>query len=514
MVEWAAVAAAWAWDRESEMAENTPTIVDQDETTITVRSGGGKDIKVVKDKVSPEFLESIGASGREPSGFFTLDKPTGRDKSKFGKVQEKVNVLDALKIDPLPMDKKKEELAKKAEEQAPKKEFLDQGTEDAAKKKIQKAGESQLVGDDVAVGIDKAQKQFRGTTNNFVKQFTNEVAESKRNIRKVVADQEANQVAEDELRLSQEQAAQRRFDEFEQKEQSRQDKMREATEKYNKVSDELMNSKIDPNRFMNSKTTGNKIAIAIGVLLTGQQRNGVFEMLDKAVDRDINMQKADFARRGAAANNAYSRLRQTYGDERTADLATRAWSLDLMKMKVQKFASRTKTADQRLRAEGMIADLNAKKVDLISKVAAASAKKTSFSAKQAESAKFGRQMQESEAELGKLLAGDFDPTSIANAALSSRFVPNEWMPADLKRYNALANVFVGAKLRDESGAVIGKIEAEEDLARIFPVRGDDDKTVRFKNKIRKILIDSFKKASGPAWENDQRGNQFRTFRGN
>ena len=512
MVEWAAVAAAWEWDKEDDMADNTPTIVDQDESTITVRSGGGKDIKVVKDKVSPEFLESIGASGREPSGFFTLDKPTGRDESKFGKVQEKANVLNALKIDPLPMDKKKEELAKKAAEQAPKEEFLSQKTEDAAKQKIQKAGESQLIGDDVAVGIDKAQKDFRGTTNNFVKQFTNEVAESKRNIRKVVADQEANQVAEDELRLSQERAAQSRFDEFEKKEQGRQDKMREATEKYNKVSDELINSRIDPDRFMNSKTTGNKIALGIGVLLTGQSRNGVFEMLDRAVDRDISMQKADFARRGREANNAYSRLRQTYGDERTADLATRAWSLDLMKMKVQKFASRAKTNDQKLRAEGMIADLNAKKTDLLSKVAAASAKKTSFSSQQAKSAKFGRQMQESENELGKLLAGGFDPSSTMNSVLG--VLPNELMPDDLKRYNALANVFVGAKLRDESGAVISEIETVADLHRIFPVRGDDKKTVRFKNKIRKILIDSFKKAAGPAWENDQRGNQFRTFRGN
>ena len=512
MVEWAAVAAAWEWDKEDDMADNTPTIVDQDESTITVRSGGGKDIKVVKDKVSPEFLESIGASGREPSGFFTLDKPTGRDESKFGKVQEKVNVLNALKIDPLPMDKKKEELAKKAAEQAPKEEFLSQKTEDAAKQKIQKAGESQLIGDDVAVGIDKAQKDFRGTTNNFVKQFTNEVAESKRNIRKVVADQEANQVAEDELRLSQERAAQSRFDEFEKKEQGRQDKMREATEKYNKVSDELINSRIDPDRFMNSKTTGNKIALGIGVLLTGQSRNGVFEMLDRAVDRDISMQKADFARRGREANNAYSRLRQTYGDERTADLATRAWSLDLMKMKVQKFASRAKTNDQKLRAEGMIADLNAKKTDLLSKVAASSVKKEKVTAKQAEISFFGKQMQSAQKEMMGLLQKGFDPTSFTNAALAR--LPNEVVPHDIKRYKALTSIFIGAKLRKESGAVISQSEIDEEMKRMFPLRGDDKKTVKFKASIRRLVVEEMKKAAGPAWKDAKSPDIFHTWRGN
>ena len=68
-----------------------------------------------------------------------------------------------------------------------------------------------------------------------------------------------------------------------------------------KIYQDTVNAKIDPNRFWATRTTGQRISASIGMLLGGYAQafgagpNPAMALIDKAIDRDIDAQKTDIA---------------------------------------------------------------------------------------------------------------------------------------------------------------------------------------------------------------------------
>lgn len=101
----------------------------------------------------------------------------------------------------------------------------------------------------------------------------------------------------------------------------------------------LAEAKIDPGRFWAERTTGQKVAIAIGIALSsfgsilsgGKQPNYALDIIDKAIDRDLDAQKADIDRLGMRVNiqqNLIAQTRAIAQDDQAAYAAAKAMALD------------------------------------------------------------------------------------------------------------------------------------------------------------------------------------------
>jgi len=91
---------------------------------------------------------------------------------------------------------------------------------------------------------------------------------------------------------------------------------------YNKI----LNNKVEPNRYWANKSTGNKIAASIAVALGAlgsamlkDNKNDALDIINKAIDNDINAQKADMNNQ----QSLYQQNLQKYKDVTLAEEATR-----------------------------------------------------------------------------------------------------------------------------------------------------------------------------------------------
>jgi hypothetical protein len=96
-----------------------------------------------------------------------------------------------------------------------------------------------------------------------------------------------------------------------------------------------------------------------------------------------------------------------------------------------------------------------------------------------------QRMVASEAELEKLMNNGFDPTGLAER--NARGVPlvgNYLVSPEFRQYEQQKKDWVRAKLRKESGAVIGEDEMAAEISTYFPEPGDDEQTIANKRKSR------------------------------
>lgn len=157
-----------------------------------------------------------------------------------------------------------------------------------------------------------------------------------------VADQQAYEAQVKASQAQVELGALQKHQEEEQAKRDEEEARREALfTDVNAASESLKGMKIDNNRFWSNSSTGNKvmagISIALGALgqaFTGGDRNYALEIIDKAIDRDIDEQKANFeAGRGKmeAAKGVYSTFADKVKDDRIARSASRQAYLDRVK---------------------------------------------------------------------------------------------------------------------------------------------------------------------------------------
>lgn len=106
------------------------------------------------------------------------------------------------------------------------------------------------------------------------------------------------------------------------------------------VAHDVMNSHIDPNRFMASKSTWEKISTGLGLILGGigggltHQQNPALQFLNNQISNDIEAQKANLGKQ----DNLLGHMMRQYGNITEAENATRIHMMAMMQGQLGKIA--------------------------------------------------------------------------------------------------------------------------------------------------------------------------------
>ena len=112
---------------------------------------------------------------------------------------------------------------------------------------------------------------------------------------------------------------------------------------------------------------------------------------------------------------------------------------------------------------------------------------------QAKAKGFYSRMIASQGELDRL--GDFDPTTAGETVPA--MLGNWATSKEKQQHQQAADDWIRAKLRKESGAVIGADEMQAEYDNYFPVFGDSKEVISQKARARKVAEAAMRDASGP-----------------
>jgi hypothetical protein len=179
----------------------------------------------------------------------------------------------------------------------------------------------------------------------------------------VAEQQAAAEQARLDAELEAEQARQAREAEAEQK---RQQAMQRAEEEYATAlkSMETPSGQLDPERWWNSRSTGQKILAVTSAFFSGF--GGSTSPIFKFIDEDIaaqrfNLERADEAKKARAAGklSLLGVMRERFGDERTADIAARAAAVEYARKVAEREAADFKGSLAQARAKELVGQLAA-----------------------------------------------------------------------------------------------------------------------------------------------------------
>lgn len=156
-------------------------------------------------------------------------------------------------------------------------------------------------------------------------------------------------------------------------EAARQAKTQQYQSDLDKVTREYSGLEVDPNHYFGSMSTGNKImagvALAMGAIGAGMGntgRNVALDVVEKAIDRDIDAQKANIATKGRAVElkrGAYSDYLQAAGNERAAELAEKNRQLEIFKNRLDAQAQASQSPIIQANAQNTIAQIQQKQAE-------------------------------------------------------------------------------------------------------------------------------------------------------
>jgi hypothetical protein len=154
-------------------------------------------------------------------------------------------------------------------------------------------------------------------------------------------------------------------------EQNRQAQYEKELGVHRQISDQLLNSKEDPDRWWNSRSTGQKVMAGIGMILggigggmTGSNKNAAMDVINKAIDDDINAQKGERDKLSKVAGihqNLMDVMRSKFSDERQAEAAARATALERVQMQVQQLAAKYKAPEIQAQAKALGGELESQR---------------------------------------------------------------------------------------------------------------------------------------------------------
>ena len=142
----------------------------------------------------------------------------------------------------------------------------------------------------------------------------------------------------------------------------------EILQKYNDADQAMTKAyqeqKIDPDRYWSDKSTGQKIAAGIGMLLGGfgsvaGQGNMAADMIQKSIDRDIDAQKNDQSK----TMNLWKMNREKMSNDMQASLATQNQLYNGLKYKIEAAAARFKGPLAQQNAQIALAQINQKQAE-------------------------------------------------------------------------------------------------------------------------------------------------------
>lgn len=140
-----------------------------------------------------------------------------------------------------------------------------------------------------------------------------------------------------------------------------QDHFNQLDQERHHFQDDINNFHVDPNHYLNSMGTGDRIASGIGLFLAGfdpSGHNSAAKFIDDQIGRDIDAQKAEL---GKKENLLSSNLRQ-FGNLKDATDMTRVMQNDIVNKQIQEAAMKQGGAlanAQALKANGLIEATNA-----------------------------------------------------------------------------------------------------------------------------------------------------------
>jgi hypothetical protein len=125
------------------------------------------------------------------------------------------------------------------------------------------------------------------------------------------------------------------------------------------------------------------------------------------------------------------------------------------------------------------------------------------------SAGYARRMVEAETLLGRAVQGGYNPGNLRdaaagavaggqNAGFARRAIGNAAMSDQGQLYRQAQEDWVRAKLRRESGAVIGEDEMAREIQVYFPQPGDSQAVIAQKAEARRVAIEAMRQGSGRA----------------
>lgn len=311
-----------------------------------------------------------------------------------------------------------------------------------------------------------------------------------------------------------------------QNEATRLARLKESQDDFNASVKELAGMKVDQGRIWKDKTTGDKIAVGIGVLLgaigqglTGGKSNYALDVIDNAIERDIAAQKTEIATKGEVLGqkqNAIAMMRQRFGDERLADLAFKEAAMEKVKASILDKMASTKSDAVRAQGQMALSQIAQGSAQRLAEATQISATKTAGGEKstvvvetgkpekagaaptefQGKAAMFAAGAELAEKNFQDIEKQGFQRGSWSQAAL--KVLPEATRSALQKRQNQAELAFADAFLRQTSGAAISDSERKDAAARFFPRAGDSPEVLAQKEQDRKLQIQLMKQLSGPA----------------
>lgn len=158
-------------------------------------------------------------------------------------------------------------------------------------------------------------------------------------------------------------------------EEKKQQAINEFDAKYQDTINQIQQANVDPERFYGGSVgkrvlAGISIALgAMGSAFTGQ-RNYALDIINKAIDDDIAAQKEGIQKLGAQASlqrQFMQDIRQRFQDEDQAQLAQKAALIETTQMKIKQITDRVSNEQQKMAGEQLIGQLEAQKIDALSK---------------------------------------------------------------------------------------------------------------------------------------------------
>ena len=128
-------------------------------------------------------------------------------------------------------------------------------------------------------------------------------------------------------------------------------------------------------------------------------------------------------------------------------------------------------------------------------------KRTNYTESHLQSAGYANRMHEASDRINKILDRGHTPGSLrSDLTEAGGPIGNYFMPSNDQEFNQAKHDWVRAKLRKESGAVIGDDEMAKEIATYFPKAGDGEAVIKRKAESRRIAEDAMILQAGGAYK--------------
>lgn len=153
-------------------------------------------------------------------------------------------------------------------------------------------------------------------------------------------------------------------------EMRRQQEIFDRSQEIDNAAKEIGSQKIDANRFWANKSTGDKILAGISLFLGGFAQgafgapNNALQIINRAIDRDIDEQKANFsAKREALADkrSVYRDMFERFKDQDQARAASKIAAIEQAKNQIMEQTAKTRSANAINEANKLIGQLDIQK---------------------------------------------------------------------------------------------------------------------------------------------------------